>query len=110
MKMWAMAKKHRATFIVVVVALLVAGTMLTVAMAQPGPGQQGADDQNNQRGRDFRAMMQRGGDSVALAVSGDSVFLFARNTLYKIDANTMEIVGQTELPRPERPNRDQQNQ
>ena len=51
-------------------------------------------------------MMQRGmmmgGGSAAIAVSDDAVFIFTRNTLYKFDAATLQLLGQAELPRPER--------
>ena len=103
MRMVTVVKKHRTTVILLAVLLIVVGTVLTTAMAQPGPQADG-DDAGQRDGRDFRAMMMRGGGSeVALAVSGDSVFLFARNTLYKFDAETLELVAQTELPRPQRP-------
>ncbi|MGI5818485.1 MAG: hypothetical protein ACOX9R_10375 [Armatimonadota bacterium] len=106
MRMPAVVTKHRRVVIAVAVALVIVGTMVTVAMAQP---QQQEQDQDGARARDARmAMMQRGGDQVALAVSGNAVFLFTRNTLYKFDAQTLELLAQTSLPMPERQQRQQQ--
>lgn len=107
MKMARFVTNHRGTVIALAVALVIVGTMLTVVMAQPGP--QADDDDDGRQRRDFRGMMMmRGGGDAALAVSGDAVFLFTRNTLYKFDAQTLELVAQTELPMPQWPQRQEQ--
>lgn len=103
MRAVAVVRKHRMLLISAAVVLIIAGTMLTMAMAQPAP-QQGDDDGAGQRGGDMRGMMMRGmGTAPVMAVTDDAVFLFVRNTLFKFDADTLELLAQTQLPMPERP-------
>ena len=105
MKMVKVASTHRTMLIGLAVALVIVGTLLSVAMAQPGPQEGDQGDQGGRRGGDrgdMRAMM-RAAPTPAIAVSGDAVFLFVGNTLYKFNANTLELLAQTQLPRAERP-------
>ncbi len=98
MKMSLVASRHRTLIALVVVLVIVAG-VVSVAMAQPGP-QQGED--GARRGGDMRAMMMRMAPPI-MEVSGNAVFLFRGNTLYKFDADTLELLAQTELPMPQPP-------
>jgi len=102
MKMSLVASKHRTLIALVVVLVIVAG-VVSVAMAQPGP-QQGEEGGGRRGGGDMRAMMMRGMMAPPIMeVSGNAVFLFRGNTLYKFDADTLELLAQTDLPMPQPP-------
>ncbi|NLO07532.1 MAG: hypothetical protein GX131_17040 [candidate division WS1 bacterium] len=98
---------RRMLMLVAVMFVLIAGTV-TSAMAQPAPQEGQQAEEGGRRGGDraaaFRGMMPT---SPAIAVADGAVFLFVRNTLYKFDANTLELLTQCELPTPERPAREQ---
>jgi len=102
-RMKAVVSRHRTALIGLAVALVIVAGLLSVAMAQPAPQQDDQGQDEGRRGRDMRPWMMRGAmGGVAIAVSEDAVFVFARNTLYKFDAETLELLAQAELPMPER--------
>ena len=39
----------------------------------------------------------------AIAVAGDAVFVVQAGSIYKFDAETLELLAQAEIPRPEMP-------
>lgn len=96
------------TVLVVVGIMAALGLTLALVSAQPGPqeGQQQGQDQQR-GGRDFGFMRMQGGMAPpAIAVAGDAIFVVANNMIYKFDAETLDLLAQAELPRPERPRRD----
>lgn len=95
-----MPRNGRMLIVLAVVLVVVAG-LVSVAMAQPAP-QQGQQTQDGNRGGDMRGMIARAQTNPVIAATDDAVFLFVRNTLYKFDANTLELLAQTDLPTPER--------
>jgi len=94
----------RSLFVVSTLMLVVILTGFVVyAVAQaPGGGFQGGGA-NPAGGRGgFRGFgMGMGGP--AIAVAGDAVFVVWGNGLYKFDANTLELLAQTEIPMPQPP-------
>jgi hypothetical protein len=95
--------QHRTLLTLALVVAIM--TMASVAMAQPGPaeGQQGAQGDNGaRRGGEMMMRMQQQ-TPPAIAVADGAVFLFVRNTLYKFDADTLELLAQAQLPMPQRP-------
>ena len=96
--------QHRTLLTLALVVAIMA--MASVAMAQPGPaeGQQGAQgDDGGRRGGEMMMRMQQQQTPPASAVADGAVFLFVRNTLYKFDADTLELLAQAQLPMPQRP-------
>ena len=94
-----------------VMVVLLLGGLLAYALAQAPGGFQGggAGAQGAQGGQGNRPMMggmrgmmgMMGG--AAIAVSGDAVFVVRGNTLFKFDAETLELLAQAEMPMPEMP-------
>ena len=99
--------RHRKSLVALVVIVLVLGMVVAIAMAQPAPGQ-GEDGQERQDRRDRGARMMMGmmgGGGTAMSVTDDAVFVLANGMLLKYDVETLELLAQAVLPRPERPER-----
>jgi len=90
------------------VVVLALATVVAIAVAQPAPaqGQGGEDgqqrqDRGNRGARMFGGMMGMMGGS-AMSVTDDAVFVLTGGMLLKYDVNTLELLAQAEIPRPER--------
>ncbi len=107
--------RDRKTYMALVVVVLVVATVMAVAMAQPAPGQgedgerQERQDRGNRGGRMFGGMMGMMGGS-SMSVTDDAVFVLTGGMLLKYDIDTLELLAQAQIPRPEfrpRPDREQ---
>ena len=91
---------------VVLIAMLVGIIAYAVAQA-PGGGFGGAGGAGGAGGRQpggnrmFRGFGMMGG--TALAVADGAVFVVQGNMLYKFDSETLELLAQAEIPRPQPP-------
>ena len=76
---------------------IIAGVVLlgivAVAAAQPPP-------QGEQQGQQLLRRLPHGLGAPAMAVGDGAVFVLRDNTLYRFDAQTLELMAQAELPRP----------
>jgi len=100
-----MSKRPVAVIALAVAAVVLAGIVaFAVAQpAQPGAGQgfQGAGVGPGMMG--MRGMRGMGMGTPAIAVSGNAVFVVSANMIYKFDAETLELLAQAEIPRPQWP-------
>lgn len=94
------------TVLVVVAVMAALGLALALVSAQPGP-QEGQQQGQDRGGRDMGFMRMMGAAAPpAIAVAGDAIFVVANNMIYKFDAETLDLLAQAELPRPQRPQRE----
>ena len=104
-----MSKRPIAVIGLVVAVVVLAGIVaFAVAQpAQPGAGQgfpgAGAGAGAGRFQGMMRGMRGIGMGTPAIAVSGDAVFVVSANMIYKFDAETLELLAQAEIPRPQWP-------
>ena len=72
------------------------------ARAQPEPAFPAAGGQGGEAGRRFTGFAAGGPGGAQLAVSGDNVFVLRGNTLYRLDAASLAVRAQADLPAPAR--------
>jgi len=103
----ATLSRHRMALIAVAIVAVILAGIVTVALAQPAAQQEEGQQQGRDRGRGMARMMMGARGGSAIAVTDDAVFVVTGNMLYKFDAETLELLAQAEIPRPERPQRQQ---
>ena len=100
-----MSGRHLTYFAVVGLVVLMVG-IVAYAVAQPAtPAAPGGAAGGFQGGPPGGRMMMRmmGGGAPAIAVTETAVFVVSGNALYKYDAETLELLAQAEIPRPQMP-------
>ncbi len=100
-----MSKRPMAAIALVVAVVVLAG-IVAFAVAQPAQPGAGQGFPGAGAGR-FQGMMRGmrgiGMGTPAIAVSGNAVFVVSANMIYKFDAETLELLAQAEIPRPQWP-------
>lgn len=94
--------RHRTTLVVVIVVAAVVVGIAAYAVAQPP--QPGGD--RGPGGPGFEGGPGMGGPPPmppAIAVTAKAVFVASGHRIYKLDADTLDLVAEGEIPRPEPP-------
>jgi hypothetical protein len=95
-----MLNRKVTVIVAVMLVLLLAGLIAYAVAQQPGAGFQGGGAQPPQGARGM-GMRGFGMGTPAIAVANGAVFVVSGNMLYKFDAESLELLGQAELPRPQ---------